>query len=79
MFKTVAEIIMDRTGCAEEDIKVTSTFAELGIDSLDTVDLLMELEDATGVEVELTEKVTTIGELVELIEKTKKEKMADAV
>jgi len=46
-----------------------TTFESLGIDSLDTVELLMELEEQMGVELELDERITTIGELVAFIEK----------
>ena len=79
LLNTIAELIADRTGCEAADISETSSFKELGIDSLDTVELLMELEDATGVEIELTDKIETVGELMQLIEKTREEKQADAV
>ena len=72
MLKTIANIIADRTGCDPKSVKLESTFVELGIDSLDTVELLMNLEDATGVSIELTQKIETVGELVALIEKQKK-------
>lgn len=64
MLETVANIIADRTGCDPKSIKMESTFTELGIDSLDTVELLMNLEDATGVSIELSQKIETVGELV---------------
>ena len=41
---------------------------ELGIDSLDTVELLMELEDKIGMEIELDQEVKTVGDLVNFIE-----------
>ena len=59
---------MERTDCAAEDVKPESTFKELSIDSLDTVELLMNLEDALGIEIELTQKVETVGDLVKFIE-----------
>ena len=71
MLKTVANIIADRTGCDPKSVKMESTFVELGIDSLDTVELLMNLEDATNISIELSEKIDTVGELVALIEKQK--------
>ena len=52
-FDTIAEVIGDRTGCEVSAIKPESTFTELGIDSLDTVELLMNLEDKLGIEIEL--------------------------
>lgn len=66
VFESVAKVISERTDCAE--IKSESTFKELGIDSLDTVELLMNLEDELGCEIELTEKVETVGDLVSFIE-----------
>ena len=44
-------------------------FEALGIDSLDTVELIMELEEHLGVELDLDEKVATVGELAAFIDK----------
>lgn len=72
-FDSIAKIIAQRTGCSAEDIKPDSRFADLGIDSLDTVELLMNLEDEIGQEIDLDEKVETVGQLDRLIqEKVKK-------
>lgn len=68
VFEAVAKVIARRTDCAAEDVKLESTFKDLNIDSLDTVELLMNLEDELNVEIELTEKVETVGELVRFIE-----------
>lgn len=72
MLEVIAKIIAERTGCDEASVKNESTFAELGIDSLDTVELLMNLEDETGIEIELDQKIETVGELVALVEEKKK-------
>lgn len=68
VFEAVVDVIVERTDCAREDVKPESTFKELSIDSLDTVEMLMSLEDALNVEIELTEKVETVGDLVKFIE-----------
>lgn len=68
VFKAVANLIAERTECAVADVKAESTFKELSIDSLDTVEMLMSLEDELGCEIELTQKVETVGELVRFIE-----------
>ena len=68
VFEAVAKVIAERVDCAASDIKAEQTFKELSIDSLDTVELLMNLEDELNVEIELTEKVETVGELVKFIE-----------
>lgn len=72
-FDAIAKIIADRTGCDVSTVKPESTFLELGIDSLDTVELLMNLEDEIGVEIELDQKVTTVDDLDKFIQsKTQK-------
>lgn len=68
VFETIVKVIAERTGCNVEDIRRESTFTELGIDSLDTVELLMNLEDELNIEIELDQKVETVGELTEFIE-----------
>ena len=45
-----------------------STFKDLGIDSLDMVEMVMELEDKLDKEIELADKIETVGELVKYIE-----------
>ncbi len=69
IFDLVAEVIAERNECDAADIKPEMTFEELNIDSLDTVDLLMQLEDKIGTEIELDEEVKTVGELVAFIER----------
>lgn len=68
VFEAVAKVIAERTDCNASEVKLEHTFKELNIDSLDTVELLMNLEDALNVEIELTQKVETVGDLVKFIE-----------
>ena len=55
-FDSIAKIVSERTGCDVSSVKPESKFSELGIDSLDTVELLMNLEDEIGIEIELEEE-----------------------
>ena len=66
-FEAIAKIVAERTGCDVSAVKPESTFSELGIDSLDTVELLMSLEDEIGIEIELDQKVETIDDLDKFI------------
>lgn len=68
IFNAIAELIAERNDCDVSEITMESSFKDLGIDSLDTVELLMELEDKVGQEIELEEKVETVGDLVQYIE-----------
>ena len=67
-FHAIANVIAERTDRDISTIKPESTFAELGIDSLDTVELLMDLEDEIGTEIELDQKVETVDDLNKFIQ-----------
>ena len=68
VFDAIAELIAERNDCDVSEITMDTTFQELGIDSLDTVEMLMNLEDKLGKEIELDQKVETVGDLVRYIE-----------
>lgn len=68
VFETVAKLLAERNDCDPSEIQRETTFQDLGIDSLDTVEMLMDLEDELGMEIELEQKVETVGELVDFIE-----------
>lgn len=68
IFEAIANLIADRVDCDASTITMDSKFSDLGIDSLDTVELLMNLEDEIGMEIELDQKVETVGDLVRFIE-----------
>ena len=68
VFEAIAELIAERNDCDPSTITPDMTFSDLGIDSLDTVEMLMNLEDKIGQEIELEEKVETVGDLVAYIE-----------
>ena len=70
-FDAIAKIVSERTGCDVFAVKPESKFSELGIDSLDVVELLMNLEDEIGMEIELDQKVETIHELDKFIQNLK--------
>ncbi len=52
-----------------DDINPGSTFESLGIDSLDIVEMIMDLESELGVELEMEDqKITTFQELADFVE-----------
>lgn len=67
-FDAIARTVAERTGCDVSAVKPESRFVDLGIDSLDTVELLMSLEDELGIEIELDEKVETVDDLDKFIQ-----------
>ena len=68
VFEAIAELIAERNDCDPSTITPDMKFSDLGIDALDTVEMLMNLEDKIGQEIELEEKVETVGDLVAYIE-----------
>ena len=73
-FDKVKDIITDKLGVEEEKISAEASFVDdLGADSLDTVELIMQLEEEFGIEIpdEDAEKITTVGTAVDYIEKVK--------
>ena len=70
IFAKVKDIIVDRLGVDEEKGTLEATFRDdLDADSLDVVDLVMELEDEFGLQFpdEDAEKIQTVGDAVEYI------------
>ncbi|MBE5949510.1 MAG: acyl carrier protein [Lachnospiraceae bacterium] len=68
VFEAIAELIAEHNDCDVSEIKMESSFQELGIDSLDTVEMIMQLEDKLDKEIELDQKVETVGDLVKFVE-----------
>ena len=67
----VKQIIAEQLGVKIEEVTDTASFVDdLGADSLDTVELVMALEEEFGIEIpdEDAEKMTSVGEAVRYIE-----------
>ncbi|MCS6996811.1 MAG: acyl carrier protein [Casimicrobiaceae bacterium] len=66
----VKKIVADQLGVAEADVKNESSFVDdLGADSLDTVELVMALEEEFGTEIpdEEAEKIKTVQDAIDYI------------
>ena len=68
MFEKIQAYLASQLDIPADEITRDTTFESLGVDSLDTVEMLMNLEDKIGVEIELSQKVETVGELVDFVE-----------
>ena len=68
MFDKIAAMLAEHIDCDVSEITADTTFESLGIDSLDTVEMVMQLEEELDVELELEEKVETVGALVAFVE-----------
>lgn len=66
----VIKMVAEQLGVKEEDVKPESSFVEdLGADSLDTVELIMALEEEFDTEIpdEEAEKITTVQQAVDYV------------
>lgn len=70
-FEKIKKIIVERFGIDEEKVTNDMTFKDdLGADSLDIVELVMELEDVFGTEIsdDDAENISSVGDAVDYIE-----------
>lgn len=70
VLERVKKIIVDRLGVEESQVTLEATFKEdLGADSLDVVELVMEFEDEFDMEIsdDDAEKIATVGDAVNYI------------
>lgn len=66
-FETVKKIIAEKMEIAPEKITREATLQDLEIDSLDMVEITMELEEELGVSLEELSDVNTVGDVVDYI------------
>ncbi|CAD2079185.1 acyl carrier protein [Jeotgalicoccus meleagridis] len=72
----IKDIIVDKLGIDEEKVTRDASFKDdLGADSLDIAELVMELEDEFDMEIpdEEAEKINTVGDALDFIDKIEKE------
>lgn len=71
----VIEIVAKQFATSKEKVTRATRFQEdLNGDSLDTVEFVMELEDAFGIEIpdSMAEKIKTVGDVIDYVEKAPK-------
>ena len=69
IFEKVREIVAEQLGISEDEIKLETNFVDdLGADSLDLFQVVMELEDAVDVKVEEVDGLKTVADAVKYIE-----------
>ena len=71
MLEKITEILRNYKGDPELVVTEQSTFADLELDSLDTVELVMGLEEEFSITIEMNENIQSIGDLMKIIEEAK--------
>lgn len=68
VLEKVSQIIADKISCNPSELTLETKFADLGIDSLDVTELVMNIEDEFSIELEMDSSLATIGDLVSRVE-----------
>ncbi|MCR4617960.1 MAG: acyl carrier protein [Lachnospiraceae bacterium] len=63
----IIRIIAEYMDKEEAEISTTETFSNMGLDSLDVMELVMQMQEELDIKIELTQDVTNIDSLVEFI------------
>ena len=73
-FEKVKDIVVEQLGVDADEVQIESTFIDdLGADSLDIVELIMDFEEEFGIEIpdEAAEKIKTVQDVVTYIDQNK--------
>ena len=69
-FERVVKVLTEKDGLEDVEFTPEMTLEEAGLDSLATVEAVMACEDEFGIEIDPESNPKTVGEFVELVEKT---------
>ena len=67
--ETIVRIIAEYLDKDASEISTGESFTDIGLDSLDIMELVMQMQEELDCKIELSQEITTIDKLVELIEK----------
>jgi acyl carrier protein len=68
IFEKIRKIIVEQLGASEDEIKLETSFEDLGVDSLDLFQIIIEIEEEFDIQIEDAEKIKTVGEAVNFVE-----------
>ena len=69
IFEEIREVICEQLEVSEDEVKLETTFEELGADSLDLFQVVIEIEEKFGVQLEDAESIKSVKDAVEYVEK----------
>ncbi|MCL2676383.1 MAG: acyl carrier protein [Streptococcaceae bacterium] len=71
VFEKVQDIIAEELGKEKDSITLETSFDEIDADSLDLFQIINDIEDEYGVEIDTEEDLKTVGDLVKYVEAKK--------
>ncbi len=72
LFEEIREVICEQLGIEKEEVTLETTFEDLGADSLDLFQIVIELEEKYNIQIEEVEGLKSIKDAVEYVEKNVK-------
>lgn len=73
----IKKIIIDQLELKEKDIDIGTSFEDLGIDSLELFQIIIEVEEDFQIEIEDVENIKTINDLVQVVNDKIRDRRAD--
>lgn len=71
LFEEIREVICEQLGIEKEEVTLETTFDELGADSLDLFQIVIELEEKYEIQIEEVENLKTMNDAVEYVKSHK--------
>lgn len=71
LFEEIREVICEQLEIEKEEVTLDTTFEELGADSLDLFQIVIELEEKYGIQIEEVDGLKTIKDAVNYVEEHK--------
>ena len=68
VFEKIRAIIAEKLGVQESDVKLETSFEDLGVDSLDLFQVIIEIEEEFDIEIEDAETIKTVKDAVDYVE-----------
>ncbi|GAA0069509.1 acyl carrier protein [Clostridium sardiniense] len=71
IFEGIREVVCEQLGVEESEVTLETTFEDLGADSLDLFQVVIEIEEKFGIQLEDAENIKSIKDAVDYVEKKK--------
>jgi len=71
IFEEIREIICEQLEVAPEEVTLETTFEDLGADSLDLFQVVIEIEEKYGIQLENAENIKSVKDAVDYVEAAK--------
>lgn len=68
IFEKIRNIICDQLGVEEEKVTLNTSFEDLGVDSLDLFQIVIEIEEEFNIQIEEPEAIKTVDDAVNFVQ-----------